>query len=198
MPERMEALERKAIFVAIAVFCAAAHGFTFHRSFRNGYPAEWNVSKDESTDSFSIKNGSVKYTDGRGGVFSHSSVREIVGTVTGVIDGNTIWVRNEKGLRYKVRLRGIVAPGLKQDFGEKSAFRLKVLVDEATVRVEYRGRDQYGRIYGTVWLDGKDINLQMVREGFARASRSDKDSRYAAAESAARVKRAGMWGKGPK
>jgi len=189
----MEAIERKVIFIVAVALCTAVRGYTFHRSFKNGYPAEWNVSKDESTDSFSIKNGSVKYTDGRGGVFSHSSVREIVGTVTGVIDGNTIWVRNGKGLRYKVRLRGIVAPGLKQDFGEKSAFRLKVLVDEATVRVEYKGRDQYGRIYGTVWLDGKDINLQMVREGFARASRSDRDSRYAAAESAARVKRAGIW-----
>jgi len=33
--------------------------------------------------------------------------------------------------------------------------------------VTYAERDQYGRILGTVWLNGVDINLQMVREGMA-------------------------------
>ena len=37
---------RIALFaVGVAAVCCAR---TFHRSFRNGYPAEWNISKDKA------------------------------------------------------------------------------------------------------------------------------------------------------
>ena len=53
---------RLALFaVCVAAVCAAR---TFHRSFRNGYPAEWNISKDKAEESFSIKGGKVSYSDG--------------------------------------------------------------------------------------------------------------------------------------
>ena len=50
---------RIALFaVGVAAVCCAR---TFHRSFRNGYPAEWNISKDKAEDFFSIKGGKVSY-----------------------------------------------------------------------------------------------------------------------------------------
>ena len=53
---------RLALFaVCVAAVCCAR---TFHRSFRNGYPAEWNISKDKAEESFSIKGGKVSYSDG--------------------------------------------------------------------------------------------------------------------------------------
>ena len=59
--------------------------------------------------------------------------------------------------------------------------------------VEYKERDQYGRILGTIWLDGKDVNLQMVREGMAWRYHYSKNEKYAAAQSAARAAKLGLW-----
>ena len=54
-----------AVFLAFfAVSTAEAH--TFRRSFRNGYPAEWNISREQAEDTFSIKGSKVTYSDGKG------------------------------------------------------------------------------------------------------------------------------------
>lgn len=43
---------------------------TFRRSFRNGYPAEWNISREQAEDTFSIKGSKVTYSDGKGRIVS--------------------------------------------------------------------------------------------------------------------------------
>ena len=179
-----------AVVILAAGVCAAR---TFRRSFKNGYPAEWNVSEERAGDSFAIKNGSVKYSDGRGMVISHSATREIVGKVTRVSDGDTVWVNDKLG-RHKVRLNRIDAPESDQPFGKESAAHLKSLIGGREVRVEHTGTDQYGRVLGIIFLGETDINLQMVRDGCAwHYSHFDKTPAYAAAERDARVAKRGLW-----
>ena len=140
------------MFLVVAAACHVAPGYTFHRSFRNGYPAEWNVGKDQATESFSIKSGSVKFTDGKGTVIRHSTSHEIVGVVTRVVDNDTIWVTDAQRRRYTIRIVDIVTPGTSQPFGGEFAARTNALAEGKRVRVTYSARDRYGRILGTVWL----------------------------------------------
>ena len=177
------------VFLVAMAVCAVALGRTFHRSFRNGYPAEWNVSKDEAELDRPLSQRSVRL----GGPTEPAVQREIVGVVSRVLDGDTIWVTDAQKVRHKIRLYGIEAPKAKAAFGGESAARLQALVGGKLVRVTYAARDPYGSILGTVWLDGAEINLQMVREGLARQSRYSKDKRYAAAQAAARTRRVGVW-----
>ena len=56
------------VLALLACAGASAPAVTFHRSFRNGYPAALGVSKEEATESFRVTRGGMQYTDGRGGV----------------------------------------------------------------------------------------------------------------------------------
>ena len=159
-------MKKRQMVLALCLAAAVCGAKTFHRSFKNGCPAEWNVSEDRANDSFTIKNGSVKYTDGKGTVISHSAAREIVGKVTRVSDGDTVWVSDRLG-RHKVRLNSIDSLESDQPFGKEAAAHLKSLIGGREVRVEYEMTDQYGRILGIIFLGETDINLQMVRDGCA-------------------------------
>lgn len=121
------------------------------------------------------------------------NAQTIVGTVTRVCDGDTIWVCDGIA-RRKIRLDRIDAPESSQPFGNESATHLKSLIDGKDVRVEYKSTDRYGRILGIVLLGETDINLLMVREGFAWHYRHfDKTPSYSAAESEARAAKRGIW-----
>ena len=177
-----------ALALLAAAVCAAR---TFHRSFRNGYPAEWNIPKEKAEESFTIKDGKTTYSDGKGTVVTTS--REITGKVTRVSDGDTVWVSDSLG-RHKVRLNRIDAPESEQPFGKESAAHLKSLIGGKTVRVEYSTTDQYGRILGIIYLGETDINLQMVRDGCAwHYKHFDKTPAYAEAEREARTAKRGLW-----
>ena len=96
--------------------------------------------------------------------------------------------------QHKIRLYGIDAPESRQAFGQKSKQHLSSLVFGKDVRVAYKSRDKYGRILGTVYVDGLDVNLEMLRAGLAwHYKRYDKSPAYAAAESEARAAKRGLW-----
>jgi len=97
-------------------------------------------------------------------------------------------------VQHKIRLRGIDAPEKKQPFGRAAGRYLSSLVADREVRVAYAKRDKYGRILGTVYLDGRDINLEMLKAGYAwHYKRFDSTPAYAQAESAARSAKRGLW-----
>ena len=50
----------------------------------------------------------------------------------------------------------------KQDFGNKSKQALSDLVFGKEIRVETDGKDRYGRVIGTLFVEGKNENLAMV------------------------------------
>ena len=131
---------------------------------------------------------------------------EIRGRVVKVADGDTLTVLAAAGragsmnppppatTQHKIRLNGIDAPESHQAFGNVSKKHLSSLVFGKDVRVKYKSRDKYGRILGTVYVDGLDINLEMIRAGLAwHYKRFDSTLAYAAAELEARQSRRGLW-----
>ena len=122
-----------------------------------------------------------------------SAKSEVTGTVTKVSDGDTIWVEDARGTRHKIRMLDIDAPESTQKFGGKSTARLQQLVGGKQVKVTYSERDKYGRLLGTVWFGGEDVNHRMVAEGMAWCYHYSNNERYAAAQDAARTRRIGLW-----
>ena len=62
------------------------------------------------------------------------------------------------------------------------------------MRVAWSKRDKYNRILGTVYANGEEVNLEMLKAGYAwHYKRFDSTPAYAQAESAARAARRGLW-----
>ena len=109
----------------------------------------------------------------------HGSDRSEVppGPITGnvrVVDGDTIVVGE-----IRIRLEGIDAPETAQTCGRKwfgswpcgaaATEALSNLIGSKPVSCQPRGLDKYGRTLAVCFVDGHDINAQMVRQGFAWA-----------------------------
>jgi micrococcal nuclease len=106
----------------------------------------------------------------------------ITGKVVSVADGDTLTLLVGK-TQVKVRLEGIDAPERSQSFGTKAG------------QVEGLGKDRYKRTLGIVRLDDRNINLDLVREGWAWWYRqyAPKNKELAAAEAEARKEKRGLW-----
>jgi endonuclease YncB( thermonuclease family) len=60
--------------------------------------------------------------------------------------------------------------------------------------VKHESTDKYGRILGTIYYQGKDINLQQVKDGYAWVYRHySKKQDYIKEEEKARQERKGLW-----
>ncbi len=124
----------------------------------------------------------------------------LTGKVVGVHDGDTCTVLDANHTEHKIRLNGVDAPELGQAFGQASKRNLSDLVFGKTVNVETGKTDRYGRLVGTVLLDGKDVNFAQLRAGLAwyfkkyeRDVAADRRQPYADAEREARQARRGLW-----
>ena len=113
------------------------------------------------------------------------------GKVVSIHDGDTITILQNK-TQIKVRLFGVDAPELKQPYGKKSKQFLANLIAGKVVEVEENGKDRYKRTIGTVYLNGVDINAQMVANGYAWAYRKFS-KKYTAHESKAKSQKLGLW-----
>lgn len=129
-----------------------------------------------------------------------ANAQVIEGKVVGVHDGDTATVLDSKNQQYKIRFGGIDAPELGQDFGNKSKENLSRLIFGKTVKVVTNKTDKYGRTVGTVFLDGKDINLEQVKAGFAwhykeyQSEQSEADRKiYSESEITAKAAKLGLW-----
>jgi endonuclease YncB( thermonuclease family) len=117
---------------------------------------------------------------------------ELVGKVVGVHDGDTLTLLVDQ-TQYKVRLDGIDAPELGQDYGTRAKQALSKAAFGKTVRIETHGQDKYGRTLGEVF-DRESINLRLVREGMAwHYIKYSKSADLANAETQAREKKSGLW-----
>ncbi len=123
----------------------------------------------------------------------------ITGNVIKVVDGDTITIRTSNG-KVKIRFAQIDAPetshfGSKaQPYGKEAAMFLTSLVANRSVRVEVETVDQYGRNVGTVYVDGNNINREMVKNGYAWVYREyAHDSTLIDLEKSARERHIGLW-----
>jgi endonuclease YncB( thermonuclease family) len=126
-----------------------------------------------------------------------------------VYDGDTVKAQGHD-IEIQIRLVGIDAPETSkkkreagQPFSEQATKHLASLALSRMVDVKGYGLDRYNRILGVISVDGRDVNLEMVKAGYAEAYRGsppcgfDPDP-YARAELDARQAKRGMWVQGQK
>ena len=114
--------------------------------------------------------------------------------VATVHDGDTVTCVAPDGTSHKIRLLGIDAPEHHQPYGDAARAALAAKLAGGGVQVRGEARDQHGRLLGTLWIDGRDINRELVAEGLAWVFGGfAPDEDLLAAESAARRQRRGLW-----
>lgn len=117
----------------------------------------------------------------------------LIGTVTEVVDGDTIHVQLSSG-PIKVRLHSIDAPEKAQDWGMDATAALARRINHRQVSIEVVTQDQYDRLVAVVVLGEENVNAWMVQQGHAWAYRQYiQDSNYCVWEAAARLDRRGLW-----
>ncbi len=116
------------------------------------------------------------------------------GKVVGVNDGDTIRVIR-RGRETKVRLFGIDCPERDQAFGNKARRFTAKMVFGKVVKVQEVDKDSYGRIVAWVSVDGKSLNKELLRAGFAWWYRyyAENEHELEKLESGARANRIGLW-----
>lgn len=113
---------------------------------------------------------------------------------TPITDGDTVGVIDGEKRYFKVRLSGIDSPAKKQAFHEKSKQALADKVFEKDVSLVEAGKDRYGRVLGTLKIGGRNINCELVAEGWAwQLLKYDKAVELEKAEASARKSKAGLW-----
>ncbi len=92
----------------------------------------------------------------------------LVGTVTKIVDGDTIDVKLASG-PIRVRLHGVDTPGRGQSWGKEATAALTALVMGKQVEIEPFEQDRYDRMIGIVYRDDLNVNLELVKHGDAWA-----------------------------
>jgi micrococcal nuclease len=126
------------------------------------------------------------------------------GKVMQVKDGDTVVISPvEGGQFYTCRLYGIDTPEIThgkkpgQPYGEEASKGLKRLILGQTVEVTTTGAKIYNREVCMIKKAGQDINLEMVKLGYAWAYKQYLKRPYASeyidAERSAREKHLGLW-----
>jgi len=126
-----------------------------------------------------------------------------------VYDGDTVKAIGHD-IEIKVRLVGIDSPetGKKkrdpgQPYSQKATKYLSGMVLNKTVDIKGYGLGPYNRILGVIHVDGKNVNLEMIKAGYAEVYRG-KPPRgfdtglYKKAEAEAKKAGRGMWSQGNK
>ena len=65
---------------------------------------------------------------------------------------------------------------------------------QKNVVVEYKNKDKYKRVLGTIYYQNRDINLQQVKDGYAWVYKKySKNPNYFKTEKEAKSKKLGLW-----
>jgi micrococcal nuclease len=99
------------------------------------------------------------------------------GTVTRIVDGDTLWVSPpDGGAPLVVRIEGIDAPERCQPGGAEAAAALRTIVLGRSVVLRVKARDDHGRLVARVLRDGEvDVGDRLVRDGHAWSARFRHD-----------------------
>lgn len=143
-------------------------------------------------------------------VIAKPPLRVVEAIVVKVSDGDTINVADKLGTKVKVRLYGIDAPETEkwnkrtrrvskpgQPNGDEAWKALSGKVYHQRVRLDIMNVDKYKRLVCLVWLGKRNINKEMVEEGWAWAYKRYLDAPYTSefldGEDLARAARLGIW-----
>jgi len=119
-----------------------------------------------------------------------------------VSDGDTLNVQKVENGKFvgevmKIRMFGIDAPEKTQDYGIESKQALEKLVNGKTLEIEKKNRDRYGRTVAVVYVNGKNVNEEMVKNGNAwwYQEYDKKDTKMQAYQENAKKNKLGLFGK---
>ena len=121
------------------------------------------------------------------------SAQTLRGKVVRVSDGDTVVLLDADNTQQKIRLNGIDAPENGQPYGDKSKEYLTGLIARKEVTVEVKGKDQYKRVLGVVYLGDTNINAEMIRAGYAWNYKYSKDKYYIKLQEKAKAEKKGLW-----
>lgn len=115
-------------------------------------------------------------------------------TVGRVLDGDSFLAR-QAGDAVEVRLLGVNAPERGECHADRSRQALADRLAAGEVAVQATETDRFGRLLGTVTVDGEDVGLALVSAGAALALDVDHPGRaaYLAAEEEAFATGIGLW-----
>ncbi len=121
-----------------------------------------------------------------------------------VVDGDTFVIRSPE--KTRVRLIGVDTPEtVKPDhpvepFGPEAGALTRQWIEGKSVVLEFdrEKHDKYGRLLAYVWVDGKMLNEELLRQGLGRALlqynfSADRKEMFRRAEAEARAARRGVW-----
>ena len=124
---------------------------------------------------------------------SGDDARILDGRVVGITDGDTLTLLVDRE-QVRVRLAQIDAPESNQPYGKKAKAALSALAFGKRGHVEVVDIDRYGRTVGEVFVDGIDVNREMVREGHAWAyTKYSHTTEIIELEDGARAAKKGLW-----
>ena len=129
--------------------------------------------------------------------FFSSPCFALTGTVVKVADGDTVTVLDDHYRQHKIRLYGIDTPEKKQAFGRVAGRATASLIAGQVVDVEEIDRDRYGRTVGIIRHNGKVVNRELVKAGYAWVYRQyckiPDCKAWLRDEAEAREQRIGLW-----
>lgn len=120
-------------------------------------------------------------------------------SVTEVTDGDTLKLSTGQTFR----LYGVNAPEVKEPFFEEAkAFTQNMVLNKDVTfeQEENYQEDKFGRTLGYIFVDGKNLNLELVKAGLAKVVLYEKRAKIKyqdellSAENTAREKKLGVWG----
>lgn len=106
-----------------------------------------------------------------GNYYSNQKQTELVhsGTVTRIIDADTLELDNIKSLR----LYAVGCPEKGQKFSDETIAYLKQTALNQKVTLDYQPnytKDSYGRTLAYVFINGSHLNEQLIRQGFCEVT----------------------------
>lgn len=119
---------------------------------------------------------------------------EAVSTATEfrVIDGDSLNITFGVDIPVSIRLAEIDAPELGQHFGFEAKENLERQLAKHPPELTFEENGKYGRKICTILVDGRNLNLELVEEGFAWAS-PDAGASFHNAQKLAQERGVGLW-----
>ncbi len=119
---------------------------------------------------------------------------ELSGKAIKIVDGDTFDLLTKDKKTLRIRMNGIDCPERKQDFYQSAKKALSGYIFSKEVNLVTNGHDRNKRIIATVYCNGENINLAMIRDGMAwHYKKYSADTVFANAEKQARLHRKGLW-----
>ncbi len=119
---------------------------------------------------------------------------KLFGTVIKIVDGDTFDLLTKENISIRIRMNGIDCPERKQDFYQAAKDALDLLVFKREVQLVTYGKDRNKRVIADVFISGENINLTMIKSGYAwHYKKYSSDSSFAKAEDLAKATKRGLW-----